>query len=138
MQQVQSLNERFNWQELSLVCMDDEQIRALNHEYFQRDNTTDVISFAYPPVPGTEFDSGEVFVNIQQAWHEGRERKGGDFELAFYLAHGCHHLCGARDDTPREKAAMLATAEAWLEQPEAQALVPGLFHAQPEAGSTRA
>ena len=55
-----------------------------------------------------------------------------------YLAHGCHHLCGARDDSPEEKAAMLATAEAWLAQPEAQALVPGLFHAQPETGSNRA
>lgn len=115
-----------------MVCMDDEQIRALNHEYFQRDRMTDVISFAYPPSPGIDFDTGEIFVNVQQAWHEGGEREGADHELAFYMAHGCHHLCGATDETPTEKSAMLNLERAWLEMPEARASIPGLFQSSNE------
>jgi probable rRNA maturation factor len=116
MQQVQNLAPEFNWEELSLVLVGDAEIRELNHQYFQKNTITDVISFAYPAEAGIQADTGEVIVNIAQAWHEGNERKGPNHELARYIAHGCHHLMGAEDDTAEKKAAMLELEGAWLRE----------------------
>lgn len=97
------------WKELSLVLTND-SIRELNHTWFQKDTVTDVISFAYP-----EDGTGEVVVNVQQAYEEGNLRESPDHELALYIAHGCHHLTGAEDDTPEKKTAMLTTEATWVE-----------------------
>lgn len=110
MEQIQALDSQFNWQELSLVCTDD-RIRKLNLEWFGKDTVTDVISFAYPDEGAT----GEVIVNVQQAYEEGRLREGPDRELALYIAHGCHHLMGADDDTPERKKAMLDLEKHWVD-----------------------
>jgi rRNA maturation RNase YbeY len=86
----------------------------LNDDYFKKARPTDVISFAYDPVPGEQRRSGEVIVNVQRAHQEGRRREGVDEELGLYIAHGCHHLAGARDDTPRLRARMLRREKRWL------------------------
>ena len=122
MQLVQKLAPEFNWEELSLVLVDDAEIQALNHEYFGKDHVTDVISFAYPAEPGIQGDTGEVIVNVTQAWFEGCEREGADRELAMYVAHGCHHLMGAEDDTPAKKEAMLTLENSWVDQAGAAVL----------------
>ncbi len=111
MKQVEQLDNSFNWTELSLVFMDD-QIRDLNREWFKKDTVTDVISFAYP----AEASTGEVIVNVQQAFEEGQLRTSPDHELALYIAHGCHHLMGAEDDTPERKKSMLDLEQKWVEE----------------------
>lgn len=111
MEQVERLDNSFNWTELSLVFMDD-QIRDLNREWFKKDTVTDVISFAYPAKAST----GEVIVNAQQAFEEGKLRTSPDHELALYIAHGCHHLMGAEDDTPERKKSMLDLEQKWVEE----------------------
>ena len=122
MQQVQNLAPEFVWEELSLVLVGDEGIRDLNEEYFNKQAITDVISFAYPPEPIIQGDTGEVIINVAQAWYEGREREGPDRELALYIAHGCHHLMGAEDDTPAKKAAMLQLENQWVDDSQYQGL----------------
>lgn len=130
MEQVQGLNPSFHWAELSLVLTDD-SIRALNREYFGADCMTDVISFAYPAdtlfEEETDGDMGEVIVNVQQAWEEGALRESADEELALYIAHGCHHLMGAEDDTPEKKEAMLTIETAWLANAHQAGLRPNFF-----------
>lgn len=111
MLKVQQLNPAITWQELSLVLQDD-SIRTLNKEWFQKDTVTDVISFAYTQPPAT----GEVIVNMQQAKEEGGLRESPDRELALYIAHGCHHLMGAEDDTPKRKKHMLEIENAWVDE----------------------
>jgi len=115
MQQVGELSPDFDWEELSLILTDD-TIRSLNDDWFGKDTVTDVISFAYPPSPGMSGDTGELVVNLQQAWEEGSLRESPDQELAMYIAHGCHHLMGADDRTPEEKTAMLTLENQWVEQ----------------------
>jgi len=121
MSKVQQLNPAITWLELSLVLQDD-TIRKLNNEWFQKDTVTDVISFAYTEPPAT----GEVIVNMQQAKEEGELRESPDRELALYIAHGCHHLMGAEDDTPERKKNMLKLENAWVEE-AIRTLKPGPF-----------
>ncbi|MGA0333681.1 MAG: rRNA maturation RNase YbeY [Kiritimatiellia bacterium] len=111
MEQVSALAPEFQWQELSVVLTDD-SIRDLNREWFGKDTVTDVISFAYTEPEA----SGELIVNVQQACEEGKLRKSPDWELALYLAHGCHHLMGAEDDTPARKKNMLALETRWVDK----------------------
>ena len=127
MEQVQDLAPEFQWSELSLVLTDD-SIRALNREYFESDTVTDVISFAYPNEGFEDGDTGEVIVNVCQAWHEGNLRESPDRELALYIAHGCHHLMGAEDDTAEKKQSMLDIEMDWLSGAEAQGQ-PSVFFA---------
>lgn len=108
MEQVAALTPAVYWHELSLVLMDD-SIRDLNRTWFGKDRVTDVISFPYP-----DEGFGEVMVNLTQAKEEGAHRQSPDHELALYIAHGCHHLSGATDETPEKKAAMLELEEEWV------------------------
>lgn len=119
MSRVSQCTPNLQWKELSLVLSDD-RIRELNHTWFGKDTVTDVISFAYP-----EDGMGEVIVNVKQAFEEGSLRESPDHELALYIAHGCHHLTGAEDDTPEKKTAMLQTEAGWVEA--AQAFAEGFF-----------
>lgn len=111
MGKVVELKPSIDWQELTLVLMDD-RIKNLNETWFKKNTITDVISFAYPEPPAT----GEVVVNVQQAFEEGILRESPDYELALYVAHGCHHLTGAKDDTPEKKKAMLDLENAWVKE----------------------
>lgn len=111
MKKVSGLAPEFNWCELSLVLTDD-RIRDLNREWFGKASVTDVISFAYPSAEST----GEVIVNLQQAQGEGHLRRSPDHELALYIAHGCHHLMGAEDDSPEKKEAMLTLENTWVDE----------------------
>jgi len=110
MEKIVSLTPEVMWHELSLVLTDD-SIRDLNSTWFQKDTVTDVISFAYP-----DEGFGEVIVNLTQAKEEGELRQSPDHELALYIAHGCHHLTGAEDDTPEKKEAMLCCETDWVKE----------------------
>ena len=126
MEKVAALDTGFLWTELSIVLTDD-AIRELNHTWFGRDVTTDVISFAYPDDGLGTGDTGEIILNLDQAAGEGRLRESPDLELALYLAHGCHHLMGAEDDTPARKQAMLALESAWVEEARSLNLIVPFF-----------
>lgn len=126
MERVQRLRKEFQWTELSIVLTDD-AIRTLNLEWFGKDTVTDVISFAYPDAGNEIGDTGEVIINVLQAREEGALRTSPDHELALYLAHGCHHLTGAEDDTPERKRAMLRLESAWVKKAETLGLAGPFF-----------
>ncbi len=126
MERVQRLRKEFKWTELSIVLTDD-SIRALNQQWFGKDRVTDVISFAYPDSGNETGDTGEIILNVLQAREEGLLRTSPDHELALYLAHGCHHLTGAEDDTPERKRAMLRLESAWVKKAESLNLVGPFF-----------
>ena len=127
MQNVQQLDPAITWNELSLVLLDDEGITPLNKTYFGKEQPTDVISFAYDEQPGHTGCTGEVMVNVDRAVQEGPGRKGSSYELGLYIAHGCHHLMGASDETPELKDAMLAVETEWLEAANNANLLDNLF-----------
>ncbi len=132
MEQVQALDPSLPWTGLSLVLTDHAGITALHGRFLHQHTTTDVISFAYPPAPPAEPGAtGEVIVNVEQALEIGPKYQGAAWELALYIAHGCHHLSGANDDTPARKKAMRTIEEQWLRTPEASAWISKLILNRP-------
>ena len=129
MKNVQQLDPPTTWSELSLVLLDDEGITPINQAHFKKNKPTDVISFTYSSLPGEEMDGscGEVFVNVDRAVQAGPSHQGSSYELGLHVAHGCHHLTGACDDTPPRKEAMLAIETAWLSEANQQGLLNDLF-----------
>lgn len=104
------------WHTVTLILLDDEGIRAVNRRVFARDTVTDVITQALRPQPGGPAGwLGDVYVNVQRALALGAARAGGPArELLLYVAHGCDHLQGGLDDTPRQRAAMLRREARWI------------------------
>jgi probable rRNA maturation factor len=98
------------------VLCDDTQIRTVKNEVFARDEVTDVIALRYEPMPGIEeSSSAEIFVNVLRASQCSR-RNGWNpsKELALYIAHGCVHLSGADDATPKQYLQMRRRELRWL------------------------
>ncbi|HRR34925.1 MAG TPA: rRNA maturation RNase YbeY [Kiritimatiellia bacterium] len=107
------------WQEITIHLLDDAGIAPVNQAIMGHDGPTDVITQRYEPIPG-EPDGlvGELFINVERA-HQAAPRRAGwspDRELALYLAHGCDHLSGADDATPRERSRMRRRELAWFRQ----------------------
>lgn len=113
---------------MDIVLTDDAGIVSANRAVFGREYVTDVISLAYPPLPGESGMSGELIINVERAVCEGARRAGGPGrELALYLAHGCDHLAGAEDASPRQRASMRRRELRWLRATAGQAALRGLF-----------
>ena len=105
------------WREITLHLLDDAGIAEVNAAIMGHDGPTDVITQRYSSIPGEPPGMcAELFVNVACALREGQRRSGWctDHELALYLAHGCDHLTGADDSTPRERARMRRRELAWL------------------------
>jgi len=107
------------WQEVTVHLLDDAGIAPVNRAIMGHDGPTDVITQRYTPIPGEPGGLiGELFVNVERARQTAPRRAGWspDRELALYLAHGCDHLAGADDITPRERTRMRRRELAWLRQ----------------------
>jgi rRNA maturation RNase YbeY len=117
-----------NWSALEILLTDDAGSVAANGAVFGRDYVTDVISLTYLPQPGEQGGVGELIINVELAVREGARRAGGpERELALYLAHGCDHLAGADDATPRQRRAMRRRERRWLRAAARAGLLRGLF-----------
>lgn len=101
-------SRRKPWAEVSVVLLDDPEITDANLRCFGRPRTTDVISQAYRPDPSSAAWSGDILVNVSAALRRTSNPAAAGRELALYIAHGCDHLLGGRDDTPARRRAMLA------------------------------
>ncbi len=126
-----------DWAELAVRLLDDRGIAEANRAYLDRAGPTDVIAFALPPIPGrARARAGQVLVNLERALEAGRRRAGPDAELALYLAHGCDHLAGGRDDTPAKRRAMLRREARWVRRAAGGGLLPVLPQAPGAHGGT--
>ena len=100
--------------QLSLVVVNDREIRRLHREFLGVDRATDVISFPLddgPSGPGKEFalPLGEVVASAETALREARRRgHPPTFELTLYFVHGVLHLLGHDDHSDAERRAMRA------------------------------
>jgi len=100
--------------ELSLLLTDDDGIRLINRQFFERDGATDVISFTLKPSRGGEPAAGEIAINVERAIQEGKKRRGFWHEFALYLAHGCDHLAGHDDRTAKAREKMRRRELRWI------------------------
>lgn len=84
--------------ELSILLVDDEEIRAINKEYRKIDSVTDVIAFAMREGEFGHMNEdllGDVVISMdtarRQAGEAGRDVR---YEVRFLLIHGILHLLG--------------------------------------------
>jgi rRNA maturation RNase YbeY len=118
------------WAEVSVVLADDAGIAAVNRIFLDHARATDVIAFTFASMPGGGAGiRGEIHLNLQRALEEGARRGGAADELALYLAHGCDHLTGANDRTPRERRRMRRRELLWIRQARRNRLMAGLWAA---------
>lgn len=101
--------------ELSIVIVDDAQIREINRDYLQRDKATNVISFAMQEGEGAGIQPsllGDVVISAQTAARDAEEA-GLPFtsELYFLLLHGILHLLGYDHERGTEKQAAVMEAK---------------------------
>ncbi|MEB3175705.1 MAG: rRNA maturation RNase YbeY [Cyanobacteriota bacterium] len=107
--------------ELTLRLTDDEEMTALNAQFRQTAQTTDVLAFAaldgeLPALPDAEpLYLGDIVISVPQAQRQARER-GHDlsYELAWLAAHGLLHLLGWDHPDEASLTAMLACQESLL------------------------
>jgi len=96
--------------ELSVVIVDDGEIRTLNRDYLQRDHSTNVISF--PMQEGEDAGIhpgvlGDVVISADTAARDAREADlSFESELYFLLLHGILHLCGYDHERGTEAEAL--------------------------------
>lgn len=84
--------------ELSLVLVDDAQIREINRDYLDRDRPTNVISFSMTEGEFGHINPntlGDIVISVETALRDARAGNI-DFmdEMEFLLIHGLLHLLG--------------------------------------------
>ncbi|HMP16303.1 MAG TPA: rRNA maturation RNase YbeY [Gemmatales bacterium] len=98
---------------LTIACMTDEAIHALNKRFLNHDEPTDVITFPYSTQPL----HGDLAISTETAQAAACERGHAPAdELLLYVIHGILHLCGYDDTTPKKQKAMRAREAHYLQE----------------------
>lgn len=93
--------------EVSLVLVDDEELRRLHRQFMGIDEPTDVMTF--PAGDDEERDAGgDIVISVERAAEQGPEHGHTVArEVAFLVVHGVLHLCGWDDQVDGDRDAML-------------------------------
>ena len=111
------------WDEISVVIVDDVLSQKINNMHLQHDYPTDVITYTLPPLPSEDTFSGEIIVNTQYAARHANKSFPFSRELALYIAHGFDHLSGADDKSEEEHNKMRRRELRWLREAQKRALL---------------
>lgn len=104
--------ERVRRAAVSVVFVDSRSIRRINRRYLSHDDITDVIAFPLEEHPLLE---GEIYVNLDRARQQARERKlSVGNEVTRLVVHGVLHLAGYDDSRPRAAARMHMRQESYV------------------------
>ena len=87
--------------DFSIHFVSDEEIRALNRSYREKDEATDILTFAlsdgdaFPEIEGEEKELGDIFISLE-SMHRNADAfsVSDDEELHRLLIHGVLHLLG--------------------------------------------
>jgi len=117
--------------EVSVLIVDDEEIRAINREHRDIDKPTDVLSFPMAEFRNGELISdegdydlefeelmlGDIIISAETAKRQAEEY-GHSFEreIAFLTAHSCFHLLGYDHMEEEEEKIMIDKQENILQQ----------------------
>ncbi|PYG88557.1 putative rRNA maturation factor [Ruminiclostridium sufflavum DSM 19573] len=117
--------------EVSVLIVDDEEIRLINKEHRNIDKSTDVLSFPMAEFLNGELISdagdydiefdvlmlGDIIISAETAKRQAMEYEHSfEREMAFLTAHSCFHLLGYDHMEEAEEKVMLVKQEAVLEE----------------------
>jgi len=100
---------------INIIFMERDELRLMKKEYFDLDVFTDIIAFNLnEPYENIE---GELYLSEDQI-NENAETFKTDpqVELIRVLIHGCLHLCGYEDDTPKLKDQMTVLENLYIDK----------------------
>lgn len=111
---VKDVSNYFNENtEISLILVNNEEIKNLNRDYRNIDRETDVLSF----VDEDGEYLGDIFINIERVYSQAKEYNHSvEREFAFLLVHGILHLKGYDHHTNEEEIEMFAKQEEILNE----------------------
>jgi probable rRNA maturation factor len=96
--------------ELSIALVDDQEIRALNQAWRQKNRATDVLSFSLIEGAGAERRGGlmgDVVISVERAAAQAKERhRGLNEEVAKLVIHGLLHIVGFDHENDEEARSM--------------------------------
>ncbi len=102
-------------QELSLILIDDQEIKELNSNYRQKNKATNVLSFPMLDNDNPDFGPqmlGDIAISVETARREARAVKMAVIDyMAILLVHGLVHLLGYDHEQGAEEAATMAAME---------------------------
>lgn len=99
---------------MSVIFVDDEEIRRINRESRGIDKVTDVISFA---LNDSDFiietqELGDIFICLNRAYEQAIEYgHSKEREIGFLVVHGYLHLLGYDHQTKEDEEKMMNEAE---------------------------
>lgn len=115
--------------EISVLFVDNEQIREINNDFRQIDSATDVLSFPMLSFDGTKVvddvgDSylgtvvlGDIVLSLERAESQAEEYGHSfDREVGFLVCHSVLHLLGYDHENEDERAVMREKEEGILEK----------------------
>ena len=101
---------------MSLVFTGNDEIQVINREYRDKDQPTDVISFAYHETEDFDigpYDTlGDIVISLERVVEQAKEYNHSDKRELFYvLTHGILHLLGYDHIEEEDKKEMRAKEE---------------------------
>jgi probable rRNA maturation factor len=122
---IGDLLEQYPFQnpQLSILFVDDDQIRAMNKKHRKLDRPTDVLSFPMlEEKKGKEPSDeptplGDIVISLESAARQAKEQEHPmKKEIALLLVHGFLHLLHFDDQKPKERREMFSLQQRWMEQ----------------------
>ena len=98
---------------LTYIFVSDEALLQMNRQFLQHDTYTDIITFDQSEKKGELV--GEIYISVDRVAENARNY-GTDYttELHRVIFHGALHLCGLKDKTDADTAAMRSAEDAAL------------------------
>ena len=116
---VLNLTKRYS---LSVIFVDDQQIKVINHDYRHLDKATDVISFAALDnaqsfeLDQAEIELGDIFISIEAIERQAEEYQHSvEREASFLFTHGLLHLFGYDHQNKEDEAVMFKLQDTILD-----------------------
>ena len=114
---VQALFEDYkrSLQNLSLVLLNDEEIRELNKSSLNHDYYTDILTFDLSE--NTFHVETELYISVDRIRENAKTFKTSNHnELLRVILHGCLHIAGHKDKTETETKQMRAAENKYIKQ----------------------
>lgn len=113
--------------EVGVILADDEDLRALNQKYRNKDLATDVLSFSFlepqeaKASDNREFAVGDIYISVERAREQADEAGHSLEKEVFLLAiHGLLHLLGYDHEQEEQKRVMQQKEKQIMKRAEKQ------------------
>jgi probable rRNA maturation factor len=99
---------------ISIIFCSDEYLLQINQTHLQHNYYTDIITFDLSPTKKVP-TIAELYISVDRV-KDNAKQLGKTFtnELHRVIFHGCLHLCGYKDKTPRDIKKMRSTEDKYI------------------------